>query len=332
MIIITGGAGFIGTNFVHTWLKSKREKLLNIDALTYSSNIENLKVCLKSKYYEFIQADISNRKKIEEILLEYNPRAIINFAAETHVDNSILNPKKFFETNVMGTLSLLEASRVFYSNLKESEKKGFKFIQVSTDEVYGTLAAGEPSFDETAPYAPNNPYSASKAASDFLVRSFEKTFKLPCIITHCSNNFGPFQHQEKLIPKTILCALRNKPIPLYGNGSQIRDWIFVEDHCNGIIRALEAGEIGERYNIGANNEFGNLNIVNKICDRLNIIRPRDDGQKYNDLIQFVSDRPGHDLRYAINSTKANQRLNWKPINSFEDSLNFTIGWFVQHLE
>ena len=331
-IIVTGGAGFIGSNFIHEWFSNENEDLINIDCLTYAGNLENLKVLNENKLYHFYKNRIGDKSDIEKILNRFNPRAIINFAAESHVDKSIYGPESFFKTNVMETLSLLEVTKNYYDQMPEISRKKFKFIHISTDEVFGSLQLNEKPFKESSPYLPNSPYAASKAASDHLVRSFNKTHKLPCIISNCSNNYGPFQYPEKLIPLVINNALNLKDLPVYGKGNQIRDWLHVKDHCKAIITILEDGAPSDTYNIGGSCEMENIEVIKIICNSLDNLRPRKDKKKYEDLIKFVSDRPGHDLRYAINSDKIMKELKWKPKIKFSDGINDTIEWYLNSSE
>ncbi len=338
MILITGGAGFIGSNFIHTWLNRYTEDIINIDNLTYAGNLSNFSTLShnQSKYHHFIHADINDIKALKRIITQHKPRAILHFAAESHVDRSINNPNDFIQTNIIGTFNLLEVSREYYNNLPDIDtnidlnKQIFKFIHISTDEVYGSLNTTQPAFNEETPYAPNSPYSASKAASDHLVRSYFHTYNLPCIITHCSNNYGPYQFPEKLIPLVISNALTHKHLPIYGNGLNIRDWLHVEDHCLALISILEQGKAGEVYNIGGNNEKTNLDVVYKICHTLDELCPRTDKISYTELICFVKDRAGHDKRYAIDNYKIQQYLNWSPVYTFDTGIKQTIKWYLEH--
>ena len=312
MILVTGGAGFIGANFVLDWLVQVGEPVVNIDKLTYAGNLENLASLQDEDRHVFVQADIADGERISELLAQYRPRAIVNFAAESHVDRSIHGPEDFIQTNIVGTFRLLEAVRAHWGSLGQNEKGAFRFLHVSTDEVYGSLGSGDPAFTERHRYEPNSPYSASKAASDHLVRAYHHTYGLPVLTTNCSNNYGPFHFPEKLIPLMIVNALAGKPLPVYGDGMQVRDWLYVKDHCSAIRRVLEAGRLGEVYNVGGWNEMPNLEIVNRVCTLLDDMRPRADGQSYRSQIRFVSDRPGHDRRYAIDARKLEKELGWKP--------------------
>ena len=329
-IFVTGGAGFIGSNFIHHWFEKEEETLINIDCLTYAGNIENTKIFEKNKNYKFYKLNIGNKIKIQNHLLEFKPRAIINFAAESHVDRSINSSEIFFKTNVLETLNLLESSKNYYNNLSDKEKSSFKFIHISTDEVYGSLKDTEKPFSENNKYMPNNPYAASKASSDHLVRAYNKTHDLPCIISNCSNNYGPFQYPEKLIPLIILNALDGKDLPIYGKGNQIRDWLHVKDHCSAIKTILKKGIPSETYNIGGSNEIQNIEVVNIICNHLDIIKPRKASLKYSQLISHISDRPGHDARYAIDSYKISSQLGWKPKVSFKEGISSTIEWYIKN--
>jgi dTDP-glucose 4,6-dehydratase len=332
MILITGGAGFIGSNFILNWLKSHDEGVINLDLLTYAGNLENLKSVENDPRYTFVKGDIGDADLVRDLLNRYKPRAILNFAAESHVDRSIHGPRAFIQTNIVGTFELLEQAKVYYNALSGSEKNQFRFLHVSTDEVYGTLKPTDPPFSETTPYAPNSPYSASKASSDFLVRSYYHTYGLPVLTTNCSNNYGPYQFPEKLIPLMIYNALNLKPLPIYGDGLQIRDWLYVEDHARAIERVLESGVVGETYNIGGNSEKSNIEIVDFICKTLDQIRPCKDGKSYLELKRHVSDRPGHDRRYAINATKITSQLGWKPQETFETGMIKTINWYLDNLD
>lgn len=328
MIIVTGGAGFIGSNFILDWLKSNNEPVINIDKLTYAGNIANLSSLSDDPRHIFIKTDINDKHTMEMLFREYQPRATVHFAAESHVDRSITGPADFIQTNILGTFSLLETAKEYYQNLSAEQKKSFRFLHVSTDEVYGSLGPQDPGFSETTPYAPNSPYSASKAASDHLVRSYFHTYGLPVLTTNCSNNYGPRQFTEKLIPHMILNALAGKPLPVYGDGLNIRDWLYVSDHCSAIRCVLEKGRPGEVYNIGGNNEKNNLTVVNKICEILDQLKPLSPNLSYKQYIQFVKDRPGHDQRYAIDSSKIQKELGWKPEENFESGLSKTISWYL----
>jgi len=330
MIFVTGGAGFIGANFVMDWLRQNDEHIVNIDALTYAGNLESLSALQSDSRHIFIKGDIGDTALITELLEKYQPRAVLNFAAESHVDRSIHGPETFVQTNVVGTFHLLESVRTYWEKLKEGSKTNFRFLHVSTDEVYGSLNKGEPAFSETHRYEPNSPYSASKAASDHLVRSYHHTYGLPVLTTNCSNNYGPYHFPEKLIPLVIVNALAGKVLPVYGDGQQIRDWLFVKDHCSAIRRVLEAGKSGETYNIGGWNEKANLDIVHTVCALLDELRPRQDGKKYCEQIAFVADRPGHDQRYAIDAQKIECELGWKPAETFETGIQKTVQWYLDN--
>jgi len=331
-IIVTGAAGFIGSNFVLNWFEHQDEKVIAIDKLTYAGNLENLKSIETNKNYEFVHGDIGDSKLFSDLLQKYQPRAIVNFAAESHVDRSIYGPDEFMLTNIMGTYRMLNAVRLFYHELSDADQKNFRFLHVSTDEVYGSLSPNDPAFKESNKYQPNSPYSASKASSDHLVRSWHHTFGLPTLITNCSNNYGPYQFPEKLIPLCILKALKGQNLPIYGDGQQIRDWLFVLDHCSAIEIVLEKGVIGETYNIGATNPKTNLEAVNALCDLLDEIKPRNDGKSYSEQINFVKDRPGHDRRYSIDATKISYELGWKPIETFETGMRKTVKWYIDNMD
>ncbi|MFO7748077.1 MAG: dTDP-glucose 4,6-dehydratase [Orrella sp.] len=330
MIIVTGGAGFIGSNFVHTWLSNFDEPILNLDKLTYAGNPENLIKFQSDSRYQFVQGDIGDRSLIAKLLDEHQPRAVINFAAESHVDRSIDGPGEFIETNVVGTFHLLESVRGFWQSLPLSAQSTFRFLHVSTDEVYGTLSAEAPAFRETNAYEPNSPYAASKAASDHLVRAWHHTYGLPVLTTNCSNNYGPYHFPEKLIPLVILNALAGKPLPIYGDGQQVRDWLYVQDHATAIIKVLKEGQVGETYNIGGRNEKTNLEVVKSICGYLDERQPRADGQSYAEQMTFVKDRPGHDRRYAIDASKIADTLGWYPQETFETGLKKTVDWYLEN--
>ena len=332
MILVTGCAGFIGSNFVHTWLAEHDEPVVNLDKLTYAGNLDNLSSLAKDPRHIFVQGDIGDRALVDKLLAQHKPRAVLNFAAESHVDRSIHGPGDFIQTNVVGTFSLLESVRAYWSALPAAEQAAFRFLHVSTDEVYGTLAPQDPPFAETNPFEPNSPYAASKASSDHLVRAWHHTYGLPVLTTNCSNNYGPFHFPEKLIPLVILNALAGKPLPIYGDGQQVRDWLFVTDHCHAIARVLEAGRVGETYNIGGWNEKANIDVVNTICARLDQLRPRADGKPYAEQITFVKDRPGHDRRYAIDARKIERELGWKPKETFESGIEKTVQWYLDHPE
>ena len=332
MILVTGGAGFIGANFILDWLSASDEPVLNLDKLTYAGNLENLAALLGDPRYAFVQGDIGDQALVDRLLAQHRPRAIVNFAAESHVDRSIHGPGEFIQTNIVGTFSLLESVRAYYATLDDTERAAFRFLHVSTDEVYGSLEKDAPAFAETNRYEPNSPYSASKAASDHLVRAYHHTYGLPVVTTNCSNNYGPWQFPEKLIPLMIANALAGKPLPIYGDGQQIRDWLYVSDHCVAIRRVLEAGRLGETYNIGGWNEKPNLDIVHAICDLLGELRPRADGKSYREQITYVTDRPGHDRRYAIDATKIERELGWRPAETFETGIRKTIQWYLDHAQ
>jgi dTDP-glucose 4,6-dehydratase len=327
-LLVTGCAGFIGSNFVHTWLSSSDELVVNLDKLTYAGNLENLKSLDGDKRHVFVQGDIGDRALVGKVLAEYKPRAVVNLAAESHVDRSIHGPGDFIETNVVGTFNLLENVRAYWQDLPAAEKQAFRFLHVSTDEVYGTLSPTDPPFAETKNYEPNSPYSASKAASDHLVRAWHHTYGLPVLTTNCSNNYGPYHFPEKLIPLVLLNALAGKPLPIYGDGQQVRDWLYVEDHCRAIARVLEAGKVGETYNIGGWNEKPNLEVVNSLCTVLDELQPRADGKGYAEQITYVKDRPGHDRRYAIDAHKIERDLGWKPQETFETGIRKTVQWYL----
>lgn len=332
MILVTGGAGFIGGNFVLDWLAGSDEGVVNVDKLTYAGNLQTLESLAGNPNHVFVQADIGDTTIIPELLAKYQPRAVVNFAAESHVDRSIHGPADFIQTNVVGTFNLLESVRAYWNHLCEPQKSVFRFLHVSTDEVYGTLAANDPPFAETNRYEPNSPYSASKAASDHLVRAWHHTYGLPVVTTNCSNNYGPYHFPEKLIPLVILNARAGKPLPIYGDGQQIRDWLYVKDHCSAIRRVLEAGQLGETYNVGGWNEKANLDVVNTICALLDELSPRADGQSYAEQITFVTDRPGHDRRYAIDARKLERELGWKPAETFETGIRKTVQWYLDNNE
>lgn len=330
MILVTGGAGFIGSNFIHAWLAQTTEAVINLDKLTYAANPENLSIFQSDTRYRLIQGDIGNRELVGQLLNDHKPRAIINFAAESHVDRSIHGPGEFITTNINGTFHLLESVRGFWETLLPDAKRDFRFLHVSTDEVYGSLAPNDPAFRETNPHQPNSPYAASKAASDHLVRAWHHTYGLPVLTTNCSNNYGPFHFPEKLIPLVILNALGGKPLPIYGDGQQVRDWLYVVDHAMAIMRVLEGGKLGETYNIGGNQERTNLSVVQNICEHLDTLRPRADGSSYAHQITFVKDRPGHDRRYAIDASKIKLELGWEPKETFESGLKKTIEWYLDN--
>lgn len=330
MILVTGGAGFIGSNFVLDWLKESEEPVLNLDALTYAGNLQNLQSLDQDKRHIFIRGNICDQELVSQLMSQYHPRAIVHFAAESHVDRSIFGPDLFFQTNVMGTVNLLQCAKQYFDKeLSSAEQDSFRFLHVSTDEVYGSLSFDEPAFTEETPYRPNSPYSASKASSDHAVRAWFHTYGFPVLTTNCSNNYGPYQFPEKLIPLVIANALAQKPLPIYGDGLNIRDWLYVGDHCSAIRCVLEKGKIGETYNVGGNNERNNLTIVKTICSILDEVKPLSRGS-YSDLITFVKDRPGHDRRYAINSEKLQTQLGWKPKECFESGIRKTVAWYLDH--
>ncbi len=328
-ILVTGGAGFIGGNFVLDWLAASDERIVNLDALTYAGNLQTLSPLAKDPRHVFVHGDICDRALVDGLLAEHRPRALIHFAAESHVDRSIHGPGAFVRTNVEGTFTLLEGARAYWGGLQGGEREAFRFLHVSTDEVYGSLGAEEAPFAETHPYQPNSPYSASKAASDHLVRAWHHTYGLPVLTTNCSNNYGPYQFPEKLIPLMIVNALKAKPLPIYGDGMNVRDWLYVADHCSGIRRVLEAGRLGETYNIGGWNEMPNLHIVHTLCDLLDELRP-DPAGSYRRLITYVTDRPGHDRRYAIDARKIERELGWRPAETFATGIRKTVQWYLDH--
>jgi dTDP-glucose 4,6-dehydratase len=331
MILVTGGAGFIGANFVLDWIAATGEAVVNLDALTYAGNIENLAALKDDRRHVFMRGDICDRALVDRLLAEHRPRAIVHFAAESHVDRSIHGPAAFIKTNIEGTFTLLEAARAHWSGLEPAQKAAFRFNHVSTDEVYGSLLPGEPPFTEGHAYEPNSPYSASKAASDHLARAWHRTYGLPVVTTNCSNNYGPYHFPEKLIPLMIVNALAGKPLPVYGDGQQVRDWLYVKDHCAAIRTVLARGEPGETYNIGGWNEKPNLDIVRTICSLLDDMRP-DPAGPYARLITYVTDRPGHDRRYAIDAHKIERELGWKPAETFETGIRKTVRWYLDHAE
>ncbi len=328
MIIVTGGAGFIGSNYILRWLEKFDEDILNIDNLSYAADLNNLKDIEHNLNYSFKKLNIQNQDEITTLILESKPRAILNFAAESHVDRSIEGPENFINSNIVGTYSLLEASLQYWNSLGEKEKDNFRFFHISTDEVFGSLNMRDEKSTEESPYRPNSPYSASKAASDHLVRAWHHTFELPTLISNCTNNYGPHQHQEKLIPLIITNALENKNLPIYGDGKNIRDWLYVEDHCEAIIKILENGKPGETYNIGGSCEKNNLEVVSEICKILDSIKPKQDGSSYKEQIEFVKDRPGHDFRYSLDTSKIKKDFNWKPKESFSSGLEKTVQWYL----
>ncbi|GLR27419.1 dTDP-glucose 4,6-dehydratase [Limnobacter litoralis] len=331
-ILVTGSAGFIGSCFVRQHFENSTEPVVSLDALTYAGHLSTLLPVMNNPAHTFVHANIGDTQVVADILATHKPRAIVNFAAESHVDRSILGPEAFLQTNVMGTFRLLECARAYFETLQGEERPQFRFLHVSTDEVYGTLGKNDPPFAETNAYQPNSPYSASKAASDHLVRAWHHTYGLPVLTTNCSNNYGPYHFPEKLIPLMIMNALQGKPLPVYGDGQQIRDWLFVEDHTRAIARVLEAGTLGETYNIGGWNEKANLDVVNTICAILDDLQPRADGQPYATQIAFVKDRPGHDRRYAIDARKIERELGWKPAETFDTGIRKTVQWYLNNQE
>ncbi len=330
MILVTGGAGFIGSNFVLDWIAQSDEALINLDKLTYAGNLENLASLKNHPHHIFVQGDIADRNLVSQLLEQYQPRAVINFAAESHVDRSIHGPADFIQTNVLGTFNLLESVRDYWQSLDDAKRLQFRFLHVSTDEVYGSLQAHEPAFTEQHMYQPNSPYAATKASSDHLVRAWHHTYQLPVLTTNCSNNYGPFHFPEKLIPLMIINALAGKPLPIYGDGQQIRDWLYVKDHCSAIRTVLAQGKVGETYNIGGCNEQANIDVVKMICSILDELQPRADGRSYQTQISFVTDRPGHDKRYAIDASKIMHDLAWLPKETFASGLEKTIRWYLAH--
>ena len=328
MLLVTGGAGFIGSNFVLDWLAQSDETVINLDKLTYAGNFENLSSLDGDKRHVFVKGDIGDSALAGQLLATYQPRAVINFAAESHVDRSIHGPEDFIQTNIVGTFHLLEAVRAYWNGLHGDAKASFRFLHVSTDEVYGSLDKDDAAFTETHAYAPNSPYSASKAASDHLVRSYHHTYGLPVLTTNCSNNYGPYHFPEKLIPLMIVNALAGKPLPVYGDGQQIRDWLYVKDHCSAIREVLARGRVGEVYNVGGWNEKPNLDIVHTLCQLLNELRPKADGTSYQSQITYVTDRPGHDRRYAIDASKIERELGWRPLETFETGIRKTVDWYL----
>ena len=331
MILVTGGAGFIGANFVLDWLKQHHEPVLNLDKLTYAGNLENLSSLQGDSRHIFVQGDIGDRELVGRLLAEHQPRAIVNFAAESHVDRSIHGPEDFIQTNIVGTFHLLEEVRGHWMNLGDADKAAFRFLHVSTDEVYGSLAPDDAPFTEETPFAPNSPYSASKASSDHLVRAYHHTYGLPTLTTNCSNNYGPYQFPEKLIPLMILNATRGKALPIYGDGMNVRDWLYVTDHCSAIRAVLDKGRLGETYNVGGWNEMPNLDIVHRVCGLLDEFQPHPDGPATR-LITYVKDRPGHDRRYAIDASKIHRELGWKPAETFETGIRKTVQWYLENMQ
>lgn len=331
-ILVTGAAGFIGSNFVLDWFANSSEQVISLDLLTYAGNLKNLEPLGQYPLHYFVKGDIGDRQLIPQLLNKYQIRAVINFAAESHVDRSIEGPDDFIKTNIVGTYNLLESVRSYWNDLNKNLKENFRFLHVSTDEVYGSLEVADFPFDEKNRYEPNSPYSASKAASDHLVRAWHHTFGLPVLTTNCSNNYGPYHFPEKLIPLCILNALNDKPLPIYGDGQQIRDWLYVKDHCSALRIVLNKGRIGETYNIGGWNEKPNLYVVRMLCEILDELKPKEGGSSYSDQITYVKDRPGHDRRYAINATKLEQELGWKPKETFETGIRKTVEWYLNNQE
>ena len=330
MILVTGGAGFIGSNFVLNWMSTQNEGLINLDSLSYAADLYNLESISENKEYFFIKGSIEDQNLIEHILEKYNPRAVINFAAETHVDRSIEDPEIFVNTNILGTFHLLNASLKFWKKISSDDQKKFKLLHISTDEVFGSLSLEDEKSNELSPYKPNSPYSASKAASNHLVRAWGETYKLPVITTNCTNNYGPHQYPEKLIPLLIHNCLNNKKLPIYGKGENVRDWLYVEDHCEAIKIVLVNGSIGETYNICGNNEKTNIEIAVTVCSTLDEIKPRKDNSSYKELIEFVEDRPGHDFRYSLDISKIKKELNWQPQETFETGIRKTVKWYLEN--
>jgi len=330
VILVTGGAGFIGSNFVLDWLSTKDESVLNVDKLTYAGNLDNLASVMGDPRHTFVQADICDRDPIGSLLSLYKPRAVVHFAAESHVDRSIVGPGEFVQTNLVGTYTLLQSVLEYWRSLDARARTAFRFIHVSTDEVYGSLSPSDPAFTETSRYQPNSPYSASKAGSDFLARAYHHTYGLPVLITNCSNNYGPYQFPEKLIPLVVHNALHGKPLPIYGDGSNVRDWLYVGDHCSAVRDVLQSGRPGETYNIGGSSERKNIEVVDAICRVLDELNPRPDGASYSTLKTFVRDRPGHDFRYAIDASKIECELRWRPTQTFESGLKLTVEWFLEN--
>ena len=329
-VLVTGGAGFIGSNFVHAWLSQQDEALVNLDKLTYAGNLRNLHALAGDKRHHFVQGDIGDTTLVSQLLATHQPRAVLHFAAESHVDRSIHGPMDFIQTNVVGTFQLLESVRAYWAGLDDQAKQAFRFLHVSTDEVYGSLSPDTPACSETHPYEPNSPYSASKAASDHLVRAWHHTYGLPVLTTNCSNNYGPYHFPEKLIPLVIHNALAGKPLPIYGDGQHVRDWLYVEDHCKAIMRVLQVGRLGETYNVGGWNEKPNIEVVRTLCALLDELQPRADGQSYATQMTFVKDRLGHDRRYAIDARKLERELGWRPEETFETGVRKTVQWYLSH--
>ena len=331
-ILVTGGAGFIGANFVLDWLAQSDESVINLDKLTYAGNLETLVSLQGDGRHVFVHGDIGDSAMVARLLAEHQPRAVINFAAESHVDRSIHSPEDFIQTNIVGTFRLLEGVRTYWSHLQVDARAGFRLLHVSTDEVYGSLGTGDPAFSETHRYEPNSPYSASKAASDHLVRAYHHTYGLPVLTTNCSNNYGPYHFPEKLIPLMIVNALAGKALPVYGDGMQVRDWLYVKDHCSAIRRVLEAGKLGEVYNVGGWNEKPNIEIVHTVCSLLDELRPKAEGRSYCTQITYVKDRAGHDRRYAVDASKLEHELGWKPAETFETGIRKTVHWYLANAE
>jgi dTDP-glucose 4,6-dehydratase len=331
-LLVTGGAGFIGSNFILDSFKQSDEAIVNLDKLTYAGNLQNLSAVDRDSRHAFVQGDIGDYEQVLRLLTKHRPRAVLNFAAESHVDRSIHGPDEFIQTNIVGTFRLLEAVRAYWSGLAPADRSAFRFLHVSTDEVYGSLEPQDPPFIETKRYEPNSPYSASKAASDHLVRAYHHTYGLPVLTTNCSNNYGPYQFPEKLIPLMIHNALAGKSLPVYGDGQNVRDWLYVSDHCAAIRRVLDAGTIGETYNIGGWNEIKNLDVVHVVCAILDEEKPRPDARAYKEQVTFVKDRPGHDRRYAIDATKIERELAWKPSETFETGIRRTVRWYLENSE
>ena len=329
-LLVTGGSGFIGSNFIRLQVRSGLMRIVNLDKLTYAANPNSLADIASDERYSFARGDIGDPDLVGRLLRDHGIEAIVHFAAESHVDRSILGPASFIETNLVGTFRLLEAVRGYWSQLPEDRRARFRFVHVSTDEVYGSLAPDAPAFAETNQYQPNSPYSASKAGSDHLVRAYHHTYGLPVVTTNCSNNYGPYQFPEKMIPLCIHNALSGKPLPIYGDGMQVRDWLYVEDHCRAIVRVLQAGKCGEVYNIGGRNEMPNLSIVHLLCEELDRAQPQGNGRSYKEQITFVADRPGHDRRYAIDARKIEHELGWRPAETFETGLRKTVRWYLEH--
>jgi dTDP-glucose 4,6-dehydratase len=329
-VMVTGGAGFIGANFVLDWLAQSDETILNLDKLTYAGNLSNLAPLTGDARHVFVHGDMGDRALVARLLAEHQPRAVLNFAAESHVDRSIHGPREFIQTNIVGTFNLLESVREHWTALPDAERTAFRFLHVSTDEVYGSLSPSDAAFTENSPYEPNSPYSASKAASDHLVRAWHHTYGFPVLTTNCSNNYGPLHFPEKLIPLLIVNALAGKPLPVYGDGQQIRDWLYVKDHCSALRAVLAAGRLGETYNVGGWNEKPNIDIVHTVCSLLDELRPRSDSASYSQQITFVTDRPGHDRRYAIDARKIERELGWKPAQTFESGIRKTVQWYLDN--